>query len=131
MHMTVELQVLVFAALWGLVQILIAALAPAAAPGYFKWNASPRDKDFDFGPVAGRMRRAYQNFNETFAFFAVIVIALAFAGKSDDLSRLGAHVYLLARLVYFPAYALGTKLRSAFYILSLAGIGMCVWTLLT
>lgn len=126
--MTVELQVLVFAALWGLLQILIAAGAPALKPGYFQWNASPRDKEFDTGPVAGRMRRAYQNFLETFPIFAVIVIALAFAGKSDDVSRLGAHVYLLARVVYFPAYALGSKLRSAFYLLSLVGMAMCVWT---
>ncbi|WP_298326989.1 MAPEG family protein [Asticcacaulis sp.] len=126
--MTVELQVLVFAALWGVAQILIAAVAPAFKSGYFQWNASPRDEDFDVGPAAGRMRRAYQNYLETFPFFAVIVIALAFAGKSNDLSRLGAHIYLLARVAYFPAYALGTKLRSAFYLLSLVGIGMCVWT---
>lgn len=126
--MPVELQVLVFAALWGVAQILIAAGAPAFKPGYFQWNASPRDEEFDIGPAAGRMRRAYQNYLETFAFFAVIVIALAIAGKSNDMSRLGAHIYLLARVAYFPAYALGTKLRSAFYLLSLVGIGMCVWT---
>ncbi|MFT3997775.1 MAG: MAPEG family protein [Asticcacaulis sp.] len=126
--MTVELQVLVFAALWGLAQIVIAAVAPAFKPGYFQWNASPRDEAFDLGPVAGRMRRAYQNFLETFPIFAVIIIALAFAGKSNDVSRLGAHIYLLARVVYFPAYALGTKLRTPFFCLSIIGMGMCVWT---
>ncbi|ESQ78829.1 MAPEG family protein [Asticcacaulis sp. YBE204] len=127
--MTVELQVLVFAALWGLIQILIAAVAPAARPGYFQWNASPRDTEFDFGPVFGRMNRAYKNFLETFPIFAVIVLALVFSGRADDISKWGVHVYLFARIAYFPAYALGSKLRSAFYVVSLIGMAMCVWSL--
>ncbi|MDC7694941.1 MAPEG family protein [Asticcacaulis sp. DXS10W] len=127
--MTYEMWILVFAAIWGLIQIFIAAVAPAFQPGYFQWNASPRDEAFDLGPVAGRMRRAYQNFLETFPFFIVIVMALAYTQQSDDVSRVGAIVYFIARLLYFPAYAVGVKARSLLYIVSLAGMTACAVTL--
>lgn len=128
--MTQELWILVWAALWGIAQILIAAAAPAAQKGYMEWNAGPRDTPFDRGLIAERLNRAYKNYLETFPFFAVIVVALAFAGASDQISVWGAWVYLIARILYVPFYALATPLRSAMYLVSLAGIGMCVFTLL-
>lgn len=98
--------------------------------GYAKWNAGPRDTAFDMGPLAGRLSRALANFKETFAFFAVIVMALAFAGKSSELSRWGADIYLAGRIFYIPLYAFGiVGVRSLAWIVSLAGILLCLATL--
>lgn len=128
--MTYELWVLVWAAILGLVQVGLPPIAAMSRKGYAKWNAGPRDTDFDTGPMAGRLNRAFANFMETFAFFAVIVLALAFLGKSSQVSIWGAQVYLAARIVYIPLYAFGVVgVRSLAWIVSLIGILMCLYTL--
>ncbi len=128
--MTYELWVLVGAAIFGIVNVLLVPVAAASREGYLHWNAGPRDTPFDVGPVAERLKRAFSNFMETFAFFAVVVIALAFAYKSSDLSLWGARIYLTARVLYLPCYAFGiVYVRSAFWCASLAGLLMCLATL--
>ena len=132
--MTQELTVLVYAAVLGLAMVLLPPVVAGATGGlrYFNWNAGARDKPFEVNPVAERLRRAFSNFMETFVFFAVIVIALAFSGRSSDLSVNGAWLYLGARILYVPCYAFGIKyVRSAVWAVSLAGILMCLYTLLT
>jgi uncharacterized MAPEG superfamily protein len=132
--MTQELTVLVWAAVLGLVMVLLPPAVAGATGGrrYFNWNAGARDKPFEVNPAADRLRRAFSNFMETFVFFAVIVIALAFADKSSDLSVRGAWLYLGARILYVPCYAFGIKyVRSAIWAAALAGILMCLYTLLT
>lgn len=125
--MTYELWILVFAAILGLVQVVLPPLAAMSRKGYLLWNAGPRDSAFDTGPTAGRLNRAFANFKETYVFFAVIVVALAFAGKSSELSRWGADIYLAARIFYIPLYAFGvTGVRSLVFIISLVGILMCL-----
>ena len=128
--MTYELWILVWAAILGIVQVGLPPVFAMSRKGYAKWNAGPRDGDFDMGPLAGRLNRAFANFKETFVFFAVIVVALAFAGKSSELSRWGADIYLAARIFYIPLYAFGVVgVRSLAWIVSLAGILMCLFTL--
>jgi uncharacterized MAPEG superfamily protein len=128
--MTYELWILVWAVILGIVQVTAPPVAAMSRKGYAKWNAGPRDTDFDTGPLAGRLNRAFANFKETFVFFAVIVVALAFAGKSSELSRWGADIYLAARIFYIPLYAFGVfGVRSLAWIVSLIGILMCLFTL--
>ncbi len=128
--MTYELWILVWAVILGIVQVGLPPVAAMSRKGYWLWNASPRDGDFDMGPLAGRLNRAFANFKETFVFFAVIVVALAFAGKSSELSRWGADIYLAARIFYIPLYAFGVVgVRSLAWIVSLIGILMCLFTL--
>lgn len=129
--MTEELRIAVYAAGLGIFQLLLAAWAPSFTPGYMKWNAGPRDEPFEAGPVAGRLKRAFENFKETYVFFAVIVVALAFVRKSDALSLAGAWTYLIARIVYIPCYAFAvTYVRSLVWIVSLVGIAMTACSLL-
>ena len=132
--MTQELTILVYAAVLGLITVLLPPVVDGAAGGqrYLNWNAGARDKPFEVNPVADRLRRAFSNFMETFVFFAVVVIALAFSSKSSDLSVNGAWLYLGARVLYVPCYAFGIKyVRSAVWAVALAGILMCLFTLLT
>lgn len=132
--MTEELRVLVWAAVLGLVMVLLPPMVAGATDGqrYFNWNAGTRDTPFEINPVADRLKRAFSNFMETFVFFSVIVIVLALAGKSSALSVNGAWLYLGARILYVPCYAFGIKyVRSAVWAVSLAGMLMCLYTLLT
>ena len=128
--MTSELWILIYAAILGLVMVLMPPVFAYSRKGYMQWNASPRDTPFDIGPAAERLKRAFANFMETYVFFAVIVVALAFSHKSDAISLWGSRIYLLARIVYVPCYGLGiTGVRSLVWAVSLVGILMCLYTL--
>lgn len=129
--MTSELWVLVWAAVLGLVMVLLPPAAAYTRKGYMRWNAGPRDTPFDIGPTSERLKRAFSNFMETFAFFAVVVVALAFTRKSDDISIWGAGIYLAARVIYIPCYVFAIiGIRSLVWLISLFGILMCLYTLL-
>ena len=128
--MTQELWVAVYAAVLGIVMVLTPPCLAYSRKGYMQWNAGPRDTPFDMGPHADRARRAFSNFMETFAFFAVFVVALAFAHKSSAWSVDGAWVYLVGRIVYIPLYLFGVKgIRSLVWFISLLGIVACAVTL--
>ena len=124
--MTQELWVAVYAAILGMVMGLLPPLMAYSRKGYIQWNAGPRDTPFDMGPHADRLKRAFSNFKETYIFFVVVVVALAFAHKSSTVSVDAAWTYLVARIVYIPLYLFGVKgIRSLVWAISLAGIVAC------
>lgn len=128
--MTQELWVAVIAAVLGLVTLLAAPVVAYTTPGYSKWNSGPRDTPFELPPIAARLNRAFANFMETYVFFAVIAVSLNFAAKSDLVSVLGAHVYLVGRIAYVPLYLWGVPgPRSIAWGFSLLGILMCLFRL--
>ena len=56
------------------------------------------------------------------------VLIVSAAGLNNENSALGAMLWLGARVVYLPLYALGVPyLRSLAWIVSLAGIVMVLW----
>jgi uncharacterized MAPEG superfamily protein len=125
--MSLELLILLAATGLGLIQIIIAAVAPAGQSGYRQWNAGPRDEPFEKSKLAGRLQRASDNFKETYIFFAAIILALAVEAKFSDISAYGATLYLIARVMFVPIYALGIPVvRSVVWLASLAGIVMCL-----
>ena len=125
--MTPELVVLTLTVILGLVQLVLSPIATGRAPGYAKWNTGPRDKPFEKPVLAKRFDRDYANFMETFPYFAALVLLLAVTERSSALSIAGAWVYLAARVVYVPLYALGVPvIRSLAWLASLAGIVMCL-----
>ncbi len=128
--MTQELWIAVYAAVLGLVMVLLPPLMAYSRKGYIQWNAGPRDKPFDMGPHADRLKRAFSNFKETYIFFVVIAVALAFAHKSSAASIYGAWIYLIGRIVYIPLYAFAVRgIRSLVWIISVAGLIACFVTL--
>lgn len=130
--MTEELWIAVWAGVVGFLTSLAGAAIPYSVEGYRQWNLGPRDAPFDMPPMAGRLKRAFKNFMETYVLFAVIVISLNFAAKSDAVSIWGARLYLLARIVYVPLYAFGVHgVRSLAFGASILGLVMCLFTLLT
>lgn len=110
-----ELTALGCAAILQTVQIGLAALS-MSKDGLSQWNAGPRDTEPTFSPLTGRLRRAVNNHFEALAFFTIAVVLVQFNGSNSGLTAVCAGLYLLARLVYVPAYAFGwTPWRSVIF----------------
>lgn len=129
--MAIELQMLAWAGVLGLAQVMLAAAAVTRERGTH-WNASARDGQAPPpGLLAGRLQRAQANFLETFAVFAAAAIAVVVAGRQDASTALAVQLYFWARLAYVPLYAVGIPyVRSLAWLVSLAGILMLLWALL-
>lgn len=122
MRMAFELQMVAAAVLIGLVHLVWAAAAAQPQRG-LKWNAGPRDEPIVLTGVAGRLERAFANFRETFPFFATLVVVDYLGGRLGDLTAYGAALYVAARALYIPLYALGVPyLRSLVWVASMVGI---------
>lgn len=121
--MTPEFILLAGALVLALVQIMAAGAARTAELGA-KWNAGPRDGDTPLpGKLAGRLMRAQANLFETLPLFAAAVIMAHVAGKDGLVTAVGAHVYVLGRVVYLGLYALGIPyLRSLVWLASTGGL---------
>ncbi|MEO8160718.1 MAG: MAPEG family protein [Arenimonas sp.] len=129
--MTTELQMLIWATVLGLVQLAAAASFNTAQRG-LAWGAGPRDETpAPVSPVAARIDRAFRNFLETYAFFAVAVLLLQLTGRNTAQTALGAQVYFWARVLYVPAYAIGAPyLRTLVWAAALVGIVLVLRPLL-
>ncbi len=123
--MGVELQMLVWAVVLGLVQLVAAATLGTQQRG-LAWNAGARDDvPVPLTGVAGRVDRALHNFLETFAFFAVAVLVVVATQRGNAQTALGAQVYLWARVAYLPVYAAGIPyLRTLIWTASMIGLIM-------
>ena len=125
--MSIELKMLAWSIVLGLVQIALAATFVTVQRGV-KWNVGPRDGVAPaLSPIAGRFDRASRNFLETFVFFAAAVLAVVLTQKGDAQTALGAQVYFWARVAYVPLYAAGIPyLRSLVWTVSMVGLVMVI-----
>lgn len=129
--MTIEIQMLVWSMLLGIVHLFAASTAVTRERG-LAWNASARDgQSAPVRPLTGRLQRAQSNFMETFPFFAAAVLAVTLTQRHDGLTALAAQLYFWARVVYLPLYAGGVPyVRSLVWLASLVGILLLMWSLL-
>ena len=111
--MTQELVVLTLAGLLQAVQLGLYAVPANIELGPGK-TMSPRDPERLSKPLSeqvstrtGRLARAYQNHNEALLLFAVAALVTAVSDQSSWFTAACAWVYLLARILYIPAYANG------------------------
>ena len=127
MDMTPEFILLAFTLGLAIVQILAAGAARTAELGA-KWNAGPRDGNPPPpGKLAGRLKRAQDNLFETLPLFIAAVLMAEAAGKTGELSALGAHLYFFGRLAYLPIYAVGIPyVRSLVWMVGAAGLVMVI-----
>ena len=120
-----ELQLLAAAAVIGLVQLLWATVAGTRQRNDLTWGVGPRDEPRPVIGTAARLERAFANFMETFPLFAAVVVVAYLAGKLGTLTLWGTGLYVAARAVYVPLYALGVPtLRSIVWGVSLVGMMM-------
>jgi uncharacterized MAPEG superfamily protein len=124
MRMAFELQMVAVAVAIGIIHLLWAAAAAQPQRG-LKWNVGPRDEPVVLTGVAGRLRRAFANFRETFPLFAALIVIDYLGGRLGELTAYGAVVYVVARAVYIPLYAFGVPyVRSLTWVASMVGILM-------
>jgi uncharacterized MAPEG superfamily protein len=130
--LTIEMTMLLFAVLIGMVQLFLAAQFVTRERGT-AWNIGPRDETPPLkGKLAGRLDRAFANFRETFPFFAVLVVMTTIANRHSALTAGGAQLYVAARILYVPLYAFGvTGIRTLAFLASVAGLVMLIVALFT
>ncbi|WP_342644031.1 MAPEG family protein [Rhodoligotrophos ferricapiens] len=130
--MSIELQLLAWAVVLGLVQLGVATAA-ARQQDSLEWAMGPRDRPREpLTGIAGRLARAFTNLMETFPFFAAAVLIAELSGRHSQLTLWGAHLYFWARLVYVPVYAAGIRyMRSVVWGISVAGLILTLVAALT
>jgi uncharacterized MAPEG superfamily protein len=106
--MTPELTALALAGILQMVQFLLFAV-PANLELGTRYTAGPRDRapERPLSTLAGRLQRALNNHFEGLILFTLAVVVVTLSGQSGPLTATCAWVYLAARLLYIPAYALG------------------------
>ena len=125
--MTLELSVLAWGCVLGIVHIFVAVRFKTRQYGT-KWNVGPRDEEMPPpDPMAGRLARAQANFFETFPVAAAAILIVHVARLEDRWTALGAVAWLGARLVYLPLYALGVPvLRTIAFTISVIGLALVI-----
>jgi uncharacterized MAPEG superfamily protein len=128
--MTIELTMLGWSIVLGLVYVLVAAALGTMQRG-LSWNVGNRDDGTKpLTGAAARADRASRNFLETFVFFAAAVLAVVIAQRTSAHTSLGVQLYFWARVVYLPIYIVGIPyVRTAVWAVSLWGILMVLGAL--
>ena len=123
--MTPELTALAWGCVLALVHIFAAVRVKTRQYGT-KWNVGARDEELPPPqPIVGRLARAQANFFETFPIFAAAALIVSFATLTDRWTALGAWLWLGARIVYMPLYAMGVPVvRTIVFLVSVVGILM-------
>jgi uncharacterized MAPEG superfamily protein len=105
--MTPELTALALAGLLQALQLVLFAV-PANRELGPDYTAGPRDAPHrPLSPVTGRLQRALNNHFEGLILFTLAVVVVTLSGKAGGFTAACAWVYLVARILYVPAYALG------------------------
>jgi uncharacterized MAPEG superfamily protein len=121
--MSLELKMLVWSIVLGLIHVAIAATLSTQQRGT-SWNIGNREGEPALlTGMAGRADRALRNFLETFAFFAAAVLAVMITAKYSGQTARGVQLYFWARVVYLPVYLIGIPyLRTLVWVVSVVGI---------
>jgi len=108
--MTPELIALALAGLLQMVQYLLFAV-PANMELGTRYTAGPRDKapERPLSTRTARLQRALNNHFEGLILFTLAVVVVTLSDQSTRVTQTAAWVYLVARILYVPAYALGLR----------------------
>lgn len=122
---SIEIQMLCWSAVLGLVQLIVATSLALKDQG-LAYNVGARDvPPPPVSTLTAHLQRAFQNFRETFVYFAVAVILVTLLNKTNAHTALGAQLYFWARVAYVPVYAAGIPFaRTALWTVSIVGLVM-------
>ncbi|MBH1973871.1 MAG: MAPEG family protein [Rhodobacteraceae bacterium] len=115
--MTPELTALTLAALLQAVQFLLYA-TPANLELGTTYTSGPRDTPLPrpLSVTTARLQRAMNNHFEGLILFTIAVVVVTLGNQSSPVTVACGWTYLVARILYVPAYALGlTPWRSAIW----------------
>jgi uncharacterized MAPEG superfamily protein len=108
--MTPELTVLALSGLLQAAQFTLFAV-PANRELGVGYTSSPRDRppSRQMSAVTARLQRALNNHFEALILFTLAVVVVTLGNQSTPVTQSAAWVYLAARILYIPAYALGWR----------------------
>ena len=117
-----ELNLLVWAVVLTVVQMLVAAQGAMNQVGFMRLVGN-REGMPEITGWGGRAARAHRNMLENLVLFAALVLVAVTAGKTNDMTLLGAQLFIWARLAYAAIYVAGIIwLRTAAWAVSMAGL---------
>jgi uncharacterized MAPEG superfamily protein len=92
----------------------------------------PRDHQPPLTRIGGRAERALANMQEALPVFLALALLNLIVGTAAGMAITGATVFLVARVLYVPAYLSGiTGLRTLIWAVGVAGLVMMLMPLLT
>src|SRR5438552_9328383 len=117
-----ELNLLVWAVVLTVVQMLVAAQA-AFNKVCLRTLVGNREGMPEITGWGGRASRAHWNMLENLVLFASLVLVAVVAGKTNDMTLLGAQIFFWARLAYAAIYIAGIIwVRYLAWLESMAGL---------
>jgi uncharacterized MAPEG superfamily protein len=120
--MNPELTVLVWAVALAFVQVLIAVQGGMMQVGLTTLVGN-REKFPELTGWAGRAYRAHRNMVENLVLFAALVLAAVAAGRTNNMTLVGAELFLWARVAYAIVYLIGLPwLRTGMWAVSVLGL---------
>ena len=108
--MTPELLSLTLAALLQVVQFALFAI-PANMEIGAGYTSSARDRppSRQMSVTTARLQRAMNNHFEGLILFTIAVLVVTLSNQSTQTTQCAAYTYLMARVVYIPAYYFGWR----------------------
>ena len=117
-----ELTILVWAVALAFVQVLIAVQGAMMQVGLMTLVGN-REHFPELTGWAGRADRAQRNMVHNLVLFAALVLAAVAAGRTDNLTLVGAQLFLWARVAYAFVYLIGLPwLRTGVWAVSVLGM---------
>jgi len=104
--MTPELTALTLAALLQVLQFAAYSVSAQMQVGPKK-ALGPRDTPVQLTGTAGRLQRAMNNHFEGLILFGIAVMVITYSGQNTEETALACGLYLVARVLYVPAYVFG------------------------
>ena len=117
-----ELNLLMWAVVLTVVQMLVAAQGAMNQVGFMRLVGN-REGMPEITGWGGRAARAHRNMLENLVLFASLVVVAVAAGKTNDMTHLGAQIFFWARLAYAVIFVAGIIwVRTAAWLVSMAGL---------
>jgi uncharacterized MAPEG superfamily protein len=117
-----ELMWLLWAVALTVVQMLVAVSGATLQVG-LPMLAGNREGPPPFAGWVGRAMRAHRNMLENLVLFTALVLTAVVAGKTNEMTLLGAQLFVWARLVYAAVYLAGVPwVRTGAWFVSMIGL---------
>jgi uncharacterized MAPEG superfamily protein len=117
-----ELNLLVWAAALTVVQVLVAVMGAFNQVGLMKLVGNRDDMPKMLG-WAGRAERAHLNMLQNLVLFAALVLVAVVTNRTNDMTLLGAQLFIWGRVAYAVIYLAGLPwLRTLSWFVSVIGL---------
>ncbi len=119
-----EITLLAWSAILAIVHMLVTVQALVNQKGLMTAFGN-RENLGELAGWGGRAQRANVNMAQNLVVFAAVVLAAVAAGRTNDMTLLGAQLFFWGRLAYAVCYLGGIPyLRTASWLVSIIGIAL-------